>query len=226
MLNGKSKSQEELVPLASDRRAIGKLLNLPPEFLDELEGDDWAPGWDLVFRAFEVFPPENTRVVILGQDPYHTPGKASGLAFGYHPEYTGPVDSSLRSILEEAQRDTGLLKYPFDTSLVPWAMQGVLLLNTRLSVRLGKPMSHAGMGWERIVQNYLMELDRNVINKVYMLWGKEAQSYKKYLDIENNLILETSHPCKFSAHRGFIGCGHFSKANEYLKEMGREEIEW
>ncbi len=196
------------------------------KLLKEYKDTTVYPSEQLLFRAFTLFPAEETKVIILGQDPYHTPGKASGLAFGYHPDYTGKLDSSLLNILEEAQRDVGLLNYPFDTSLLPWARQGVLLLNTRLTVREGQPMSHAGLGWEEVIKKYLTDLDREVQNKVYMLWGREAQSYKKLLDTKNNLILETSHPCRFSAHRGFIGCRHFSKANKYLNQNNKGEISW
>lgn len=176
------------------------------------------------FRAFELNPVENTKVVILGQDPYHTPSKASGLAFGYHKDYKGRIDSSLLNILNEVESDTG--RRPKDISLESWARQGVLLLNTRLSVLQGSPMSHAGIGWEKVVTEFLTDLDSNIKNKVYLLWGREAQGYAKYLDHENNLILETSHPCRFSVHRGFAGCAHFSTANEYLNKHNKEMISW
>lgn len=225
---------------------------IPEELLAMLEKEYAAgpvyPPKDLVFQAFKETPPEKVKVVILGQDPYPTEYKARGVAFGYNFEYPGNVNSSLANIIKEVRRDTGRFSqvmvqyiedidfenssitvstdYEDDTSLESWTEQGVLLLNTRLTVRAGKPMSHAKMGWEGVVTNFLQELDKEVHGKVYLLWGKEAQKYKKYINTEANLVLETSHPCRFSAHRGFKGCGHFSKANEYLRKLGKKEIEW
>lgn len=182
-----------------------------------------CPPKALLFRALELHPKE-VKVVILGQDPYHTPGKASGLAFGYHPEYIGAIDSSLANILQEVRRDIGHVGV--DKTLQPWVTEGVLLLNTRLSTIQGRPMAHADLGWESFIINQLKRLDERQKNKVYMLWGREAQAFEKYLDGDHNLILKTSHPCKFSVHRGFAGCGHFSKANEYLGSQGRETVKW
>lgn len=173
-----------------------------------------------IFKAFEETPPSKTKVIILGQDPYHTPGKARGVAFGYHFSYWGKIDSSLANIIKEVG------DFKADTTLSQWTKQGVLLLNTRLTVKEGKPMSHKGIGWESIIQQYLTELTRKKKNLVILLWGAEAQKYRKFLDEEDNLILETSHPCRFSAHLGFLGCGHFDKTNEYLKSKDIKPIIW
>lgn len=181
-----------------------------------------CPPLPLVFRAIEELPPSQTRVVILGQDPYHTPGKASGLAFGYHHEYQGPIDSSLANILEEVRANTGGSVWT-DETLEHWMHEGVLLLNTRLTTETGEPMAHAGLGWEGVVRDYLRSLPEGL---VYMLWGREARLYKSALPEGEKLVLETSHPCRYSAHLGFQGCGHFSRANEYLESKGLAPIRW
>lgn len=177
-----------------------------------------------VFRVFSETPLQDIKVVILGQDPYHTPGKANGLAFGYHENYSGPLNSSLKSILTEVREDTG--QEVQDFTLRSWAKQGVLLLNTRLTTTTAGPLKHKGLGWETVIPAFLERLGDITPPHVYMLWGKEAQSYKRFINTDYNLVLETSHPCKFSAHRGFIGCRHFSQANKFLRGSGREEICW
>lgn len=205
--------------------------NIPQTLRDRIiqDIDEVCPKPQLIFRAFEETNLDDVKVVILGQDPYHTPGKARGVAFGYHPEYTGRVDSSLQNILNEVVRDYQANQWPMeqpDTSLSHWTEQGVLLLNTRLTVLEGRPLSHKGIGWEEVIINFIKELDRHTQDKVYLLWGKEAQSYAKHINDSENYVLKTSHPCKFSAHKGFNGCGHFSAANRYLEAAGRGSIEW
>lgn len=177
-----------------------------------------------IFKAFNINPLSETKIVILGQDPYHTRGKANGLAFGYNQDYKGPLNSSLENIIREVYTDTG--QTVDNLSLVPWAKQGVLLINTRLTTEVGKPLAHKGMGWEREIGFFLERLGDSLSPHVYMLWGREAQSYKKFINNGYNLILEASHPCKFSAHISFQGCRHFSKANEFLRKHGKEEIKW
>jgi len=177
-----------------------------------------------VFRAFHMSPLKNTRVVILGQDPYHTPGKASGLAFGYARGYKASVDSSLYNIIKEVANDTG--EALLDTTLESWAKQGVLLLNTRLTTEQGRPLAHKGLGWEEEIGHFLERLGDSIPPHVYMLWGREAQSYKRFINSDYNLVIEASHPCKFSAHRGFTGSRPFSQANEFLRTNNRGEIQW
>lgn len=197
---------------------------------------DFYPLSTDVFNAFRYFEPEQTKVVILGQDPYHTEGKASGLAFGYHRNYRGRIDSSLASVIDEVIRTEGGsiertidLIEGFDISLESWAKQGVLLLNTRLTVEPGKPMSHAGLGWEPEIEHVLTTLCELPGPRVFMLWGAEARKTFPCLirpSWGSKLVLETSHPCKFSAHRGFNGCNHFALANEWLASQGQETIKW
>lgn len=167
-----------------------------------------------IFRSLRYFVPAHTRVVILGQDPYHTPGKACGLSFGLSPTWvknTGyKPHSSIKNVLDEVTRSTGQVVQ--DLSLESWAKQGVLLLNTRLTCAPHKPMSHAGMGWEQVVS---VILDRVVeaSDARVMAWGAEARSVARQ-HFEPGRILAASHPCKYSATRGtrpFVGCGHFAE---------------
>lgn len=183
-----------------------------------------CPPLPRVFRAFELTPPERTRVVIIGQDPYHRPGKASGLAFGYHPDYDGLIDSSLMNICKEVERDTHLTVQDF--TLESWARQGVLLINTRLTTTHHTPLAHSRMGWEPLILNYVRELSETQSGVVFMLWGREARAFAEHIVSSNNLILQTSHPCAYSAGRGFHGCAHFSQCNDYLVARGGEPIIW
>lgn len=175
-----------------------------------------CPPKGLIYKAFSEISGD-PKVVILGQDPYHTPGKARGVAFGYHEDYKGPTDSSLANILKEANSTTG-------RSLKDWTRQGVLLLNTRLTTSPGQPMAHAGLGWEEFTEAILQWLSTTYPGLIFMLWGKEAQSFD--YAIQSELIFRTSHPCKYSAHRGFIGSGQFEETNKVLRVHGKEEIKW
>lgn len=193
----------------------------------------YAPPQERIYRALELLAPSDVRVVILGQDPYHTPGKASGLAFGYHPDYVGPVDSSLANILWEMGFIAGLPD-SFDFSLEYLPPQGVLLLNSRLTVELGKPMSHAGiLGWEQVV-TAILKLLRNRTDKelIWLLWGREAQRTAQGagIDLEAANVICTSHPSKYSATNGlhpFTGSNCFQRVNKYIREndLG-PEIRW
>lgn len=176
---------------------------LAEDALPEEKGD--------LFRALSYFPPEETRVVILGQDPYHTRGKANGLAFGIHPAFEGPRNSSILNISLELKRSTG--QQLTDWTLESWAKQGVLLLNTRLSVKEGSPLSHDGIGWEDLVYSLLREVIQTTREKpvLWLVWGTQAlKSVGPLLLPATHPALFTSHPCSFSASRGFLGCGHFT----------------
>jgi uracil-DNA glycosylase len=177
-----------------------------------------------ILKAFNYAGADNTKVVVLGQDPYHTPGKANGLAFGYHEDYTGPLDSSLKSIVEEIYRDTG--QTVKDLTLKTVARQGVLLLNTVLTTVEGKAGAHKNVGWEEFTTETLEKLSNVNHPIVFMLWGSDARSYKKYIDNPMHLVLESSHPCGLSAHKGFVGCGHFSDANKFLVERNIDPVQW
>lgn len=177
------------------------------------------PAKHNVFKAFTYFSPKDTKVVILAQDPYETPGKASGLAFGYHKDYKGPVNSSMLNIIKEVTGQPSVPK-DFDLSLESWAEQGVLLINTRLTVAHEAPMSHAGIGWEPCIKNVLKYLKENT-DCIFVCWGREAQLYIKELGVDNERTIQTSHPCRFSNNRTsrpFTGSDCFNRINAKLKE--------
>lgn len=176
-----------------------------------------------IFAAFDASPFDSTKVVILGQDPYHGPGQANGLAFSVNPGV--PFPPSLRNIFEEVANDTGA-PIPADGDLERWARQGVLLLNSSLSVRSGQPKSHAGHGWEAFTSAAVARLAAERDGIVFMLWGSDAIAKRALIDPDRHLILTSPHPSPLSAYRGFFGNRHFSKANEYLKARGLEPIKW
>ena len=179
------------------------------------------PTSDLTFRALERCPPEACRVVLLGQDPYHTPGKADGLAFSIPQDFGGRLDS-LGNILKELSDD--LAAERTRTELDDWADQGVLLLNTALTVPEGKANAHAKIGWQHLVTQVLDRLaDRP---RAYLLWGAHAQKVARDVDALQNLKIETAHPSPLSAARGFFGSRPFSNVNRWLKEQGGPEIDW
>lgn len=181
------------------------------------------PPADEIFTAFELTPLSEVKVVIIGQDPYHGDGQAHGLCFSVKPDIETPP--SLVNIYKELNTDLGCY-IPNNGYLTKWAKQGVLLLNTVLTVRAHQANSHRGIGWEEFTDaaiSILNEQDRPI---VYLLWGKPAQTKKSMLNNPKHLILEAPHPSPLSAYRGFFGCRHFSKTNEFLKENGLEPIDW
>jgi uracil-DNA glycosylase len=182
------------------------------------------PKGSQIFSAFEACPPEKVRVVILGQDPYPTPGHAHGLCFSVDASVR-PLPRSLNNIYQELQSDLGIAPRT-DGDLHRWAQQGVLLLNSVLTVRSGAPDSHAGKGWERFTDAVIQNLNAERTGVVYLLWGSKAMRKAENVDRQRNLILTAPHPSPLSAHRGFFGCRHFSKANEYLQTQGYEAIRW
>lgn len=181
------------------------------------------PPADEIFTAFELTPLSEVKVVIIGQDPYHGEGQAHGLCFSVKPDIETPP--SLVNIYKELNTDLGCY-IPNNGYLTKWAKQGVLLLNTVLTVRAHQANSHRGIGWEEFTDaaiRILNEQDRPI---VYLLWGKPVQAKKNMLNNSKHLILEAPHPSPLSAYRGFFGCQHFSKTNEFLKENGLEPIDW
>jgi len=183
------------------------------------------PAQERVLRALELTDFDAVRVVILGQDPYHGPGQADGLAFSVPEGVQAPP--SLRNIFDEIQRDVyGGQPQPFSTDLSRWARQGVLLLNAVLTVEAGKAASHQGLGWEPLTDEIVATLAQQREHLVFMLWGRFAQSKHRLIDGRRHLILEAPHPSPLSASQGFLGCGHFSKANRYLAEHGFAPIQW
>ena len=162
--------------------------------------------------------------MILGQDPYHTPGVANGLAFSV--EIGAAIPPSLRNILKELESDLDLdWGLPANGDLTPWAKQGVLLLNTSLTVAEGSPGSHANIGWRALVEEVVNEVDQ-LDDIVWILWGKHAQSFAPPIDGRSKYIINSAHPSPFSADRGFFGSRPFSKCNNFLREMGKTAIDW
>lgn len=176
-----------------------------------------------VFNALNFTPFHEVRVVIVGQDPYHGPNQAHGLCFSVKPGV--PPPPSLVNIFKELQSDLGVPP-PRSGSLEKWARQGVLLLNTVLTVEQGKPQSHAGLGWERFTDRVIDELNRRSTGLVFLLWGSPAQKKCASIDDSRHHIIRSPHPSPLSAHRGFLGSRPFSRANEYLVSIGRSPINW
>lgn len=176
-----------------------------------------------IFAAFNASPFYDTKVVIIGQDPYHGPGQANGLAFSVNPGI--PLPPSLKNIFAEVSADTGA-PFPASGDLSRWADQGVLLLNSSLTVREASPKSHSGIGWQRLTEAAVRELDRKRENLVFMLWGSDAIQKGCFIDRTRHLVLTSPHPSPLSAHRGFFGNHHFSKANQYLASHGISPVIW
>ena len=176
-----------------------------------------------IFRAFDKCSVDNLKVVIIGQDPYHGPGQANGLCFSVGDGVQFPP--SLVNIFKEIESDLGI-PIPTSGNLDRWAEQGVLLLNSVLTVRAGVAASHAGRGWERFTDAVVKAVAAHKQGVVYMLWGSYAQKKVAEVDPSRNLVLKAVHPSPLSAYRGFFGCRHFSKANEYLLNTGQTPINW
>lgn len=181
------------------------------------------PKGSEIFSAFEHCPFDRVRVVILGQDPYHGPGQAHGLSFSVPPGVRPPP--SLQNIFKELHRDLGI-SMPGHGDLRPWAGQGVLLLNTILTVRAEQAGSHQGKGWEAFTDMVITRVSQRRRGVVFMLWGRHAQNKASLIDARAHHILTAPHPSPLSAHQGFIGCGHFGRANELFKAQGQPPINW
>ncbi len=182
----------------------------------------YPPGKD-IFRAFDCCSFEDIKVVIIGQDPYHGPGQANGLCFSVAEGITMPP--SLKNIFKEIAQDLGK-PLPASGDLGRWAEQGVLLLNATLTVRASSPGSHQNKGWEEFTDAAIRKVSDEKQNVVFLLWGAYAQKKGEIIDRSKHLVLMSAHPSPFSADRGFFGCRHFSKANQYLKSKGLKEIDW
>lgn len=181
------------------------------------------PPSDEIFTAFELTPLSKVKVLILGQDPYHEPGEAHGLSFSVKPGIKTPP--SLCNIYKELQDDLGLY-IPNNGYLTKWASQGVLMLNTVLTVRAHNAFSHKGIGWEEFTDAAIRALNEQDRPIVYMLWGSSAIKKSPMLTNPKQLVLTAVHPSPLSAYRGFFGCKHFSKCNNFLRNNGLEEIDW
>lgn len=181
------------------------------------------PPMEDLFNALHYTQYEDVKVVILGQDPYHGAGQAHGLSFSVNPQV--PVPPSLKNIFKELQTDIGCT-IPNNGYLVPWAKQGVLLLNTVLTVRESQPASHRNKGWEQFTDDVIRTISHREKPVVFILWGRHAQGKKKLIDLNKHLIIESAHPSPLSAHRGFFGTKPFSQANTFLQENGEQPIDW
>lgn len=181
------------------------------------------PRGQNIFAALNVTPFDKVKVVILGQDPYHGMGQAHGLCFSVMPGVQLPP--SLQNIFKEIERELGI-KQPGHGNLNWWAEQGVLLLNATLTVEMGKAGSHQGKGWELFTDRVIHILNEKKDHLVFVLWGSYAQKKGQFIDRKRHLVLESPHPSPLSAHRGFFGCGHFRKINEYLLAHNEKPIDW
>jgi len=226
--------------MATERKPIdlepGWLTQLEPEFdqpymrqlkqfllQQKQQGRVVYPASKQIFNAFNSAPLDRVKVVILGQDPYHGPGQAHGLCFSVQPGVALPP--SLKNIFKELQRDLQCPPPP-NGCLQAWAEQGVLLLNATLTVEQGRAGSHQNQGWEQFTDRAIERLNEARDGVVFMLWGSYAQKKAALLDGQRHLILKAPHPSPLSAHRGFFGCGHFSRANDFLRSQGEAPIDW
>ncbi|MBT0585484.1 uracil-DNA glycosylase [Alteromonas oceanisediminis] len=209
---GDEKQQPYFVEMMQElarRRAAGEVIYPPKES---------------VFSAFSSTPFENVKVVILGQDPYHGPNQAHGLCFSVQQGVKPPP--SLVNIFKELQHEFNGFSMPAHGNLQAWAAQGVLLLNTVLTVQAGQAHSHAKLGWERFTDTVITALNRHSTGVVFLLWGGHAQRKASQVEPDRHCILTAPHPSPLSAYRGFIGCGHFRQANDYLIQQGKAPINW
>lgn len=182
----------------------------------------YPPG-KLIFNAFECTPFDKVKVVIIGQDPYHNPGQAHGLSFSVQDGVAPPP--SLVNIYKEIQTDLGVT-ISNTGNLEKWARQGVLLLNASLTVEANNPMSHSKIGWHLFTDEVIRKVSAGKEHVVFLLWGRFAQNKETLIDTSRHLVLKSAHPSPLSAYNGFFGCGHFSKANSWLKEKGELPIDW
>ncbi len=190
---------------------------------EKRQGKVIYPASTHIFNAFNSTPLDQVKVVILGQDPYHGPGQAHGLCFSVQPGVAVPP--SLQNMYKELARDLGF-QAPGHGYLQSWAEQGVLLLNATLTVEQSRAGAHQGRGWEQFTDRAIAVINEHCSQVVFMLWGSYAQKKGAIIDREKHLVLRAPHPSPLSAHRGYIGCGHFSEANRYLELQGHRAINW
>jgi len=190
---------------------------------EKTQGKTIYPPGSLIFNAFNKTPFDNVKVVILGQDPYHGAGQAHGLCFSV-PDGV-PPPPSLINIFKELNTDIGM-SIPKTGNLTKWAESGVFLLNASLTVRAGEPMSHAKIGWAQFTDGVIQKISTLKKHVVFLLWGKFAQEKSILIDQTKHLILKAAHPSPLSAHAGFLGCKHFSAANDFLMKKGIDPVDW
>ncbi|HEY0333060.1 MAG TPA: uracil-DNA glycosylase [Stenotrophomonas sp.] len=204
--------------LREDMRALSAFLRQR-----KAAGAHIFPPGPQIFAAFDATPFDQVKVVVLGQDPYHGYGQAHGLCFSVQPGV--PVPPSLLNIYKEIEADLGIPR-PDHGCLLPWAQRGVLLLNAVLTVEEGKAGAHQGRGWEGFTDHVVDVLNREREGLVFLLWGSYAQAKGKVIDPRRHRVLKAPHPSPLSAHRGFLGCRHFSATNEYLQRRGIAPVDW
>ncbi len=198
-------------------------LSLKSFLVEEKQKYTIFPPGNLIFNAFNTTPLHRVKVVILGQDPYHGPGQAHGLCFSV-PVGTD-IPPSLRNIFKELHSDLSF-QIPNHGNLEKWAREGVLLINATLTVRMSQAGSHQGKGWEIFTDAAIRAISTHSSSVVFLLWGNYAIAKESLIDHKKHLVLKAPHPSPLSASRGFLGCRHFSKTNEYLEKNGREPIDW
>ena len=200
---------QQILSQVAQQRQAGKIIYPPQED---------------VFNAFRFTPFENVNVVILGQDPYHGPNQAHGLSFSVRPGV--PAPPSLVNMYKELEQEYPDFKRPNHGYLESWAQQGVLLLNTVLTVEKGQAHSHANYGWEVFTDAVIEQINQRREGVIFLLWGAHAQKKGRFIDTNKHFILKAPHPSPLSAHRGFLGCGHFKQTNNLLAQQGRTHINW
>lgn len=198
-------------------------IELKKKLTEEYENFSVYPPKKEIFSAFSLTPYSEVKVVILGQDPYHQKGQAHGLAFSVNKGIRIPP--SLLNMYKELKTDLGF-EIPNNGFLIKWAKQGVLLLNTSLTVRDSQANSHSKFGWQIFTDNIIKKLNEREKPIIFILWGNNAKSKEKFIDTSKHYVLKGVHPSPLSASRGFFGCKHFSKANQILKDNSLEEIDW
>ena len=211
---------EALAPLFSDERYLKIRLFLKQEYSTRVVYPDM---YDL-YNCFRYTPLADVKAVILGQDPYHEPGQAHGLCFSVKPGVEPPP--SLKNIFKEMKSDLGIDEPADCGDLTKWAREGVLLLNSVLTVRAGQANSHKGKGWEQLTTAIIEKLNSSNHPIVFLLWGANAKEVGKIVDTTKHFVLTAPHPSPLSAYSGFFGCKHFSKTNEFLRSVGLEPIDW
>ncbi|MDR5658832.1 uracil-DNA glycosylase [Serpentinicella sp. ANB-PHB4] len=215
--------QNDWQPLLEEEFKKDYYQKLQKHLLEEYNQSTVYPNMEDIFNALHFTPYKHVEVVILGQDPYHGPNQAHGLSFSVKPGVTTPP--SLKNIYKELESDLGF-SIPSHGYLKKWSDQGVLLLNTVLTVRAGEANSHKTLGWEQFTNKVIEILNQREEPIVFILWGKNAQSKIKILNNPNHYIIKSVHPSPLSAHRGFFGSRPFSKANEFLTSINRQPIDW
>lgn len=202
-----------------------EILKWSEQLSEWISKENTTPAKNAIFKALELCTVEKTKVVILGQDPYPTHGHANGLAFSTE-DFVQPFPKSLVNIFKELKRSLPEYDYPLTGNLTTWAEQGVLLLNTCLTTKIGQANAHQNKGWEEMTSRLVEQLFQEKEGLVGMFWGKQAQNFASIINKSDHLILETSHPSPLSVYRGFEGCGHFTMCNSYLEKKGEKPILW